>query len=517
MQRTPRLALLLAATTVAVASAAPASAEAEPTWKCRASAGYVALPGQDRIEPFVANGNPNTTQGSPDRDRCADDQAQLTGDRTTGPLTQSNPFARTEIEPDDGSTAAQTVSAEARADLTTIRSPDGGFTLSAEAIRAQAGARCVGATPVLSGSSGVARATVNGQPVVLDGALEQLGTGLNGSPIGGLIRVTFNEQEATGTSLVRRAVHVRITDASGSVVLDAVAGEASVGRNAAVCQVPEGASATGGGSGTSICPSGSEYDAPSGLCVRIVTVRAGQADGENRGCPDGFTPTSDGNCIRAIPVDDDGNPLGGSLVPLDQVPGAAKSPCRNKRFGKKLVAIRGTNRKDTITGTNKSDRMFVLGGDDLVSGGRGNDCLEGGTGVNRLDGSTGSDYLYGDSSRDALIGGSGADKLFGKGGNDRIVGGLGNDRVSAGSGRDKIAGGPGNDTLAGGAGNDSFDAGTGRNRVTGGAGNDKVNAANTGVGSRIDCGPGRDTVRVNRLKGNRLKSCERVFVLTRRR
>jgi hypothetical protein len=512
MRRTPRLASILAATALAAVLTAPATAGAAPTWKCRASSAYAQLTGLERIEPLVANAD----------GVCADDQASLTGDVSAGPLTQSNPYARTTIDPDAEPAATQRVTAESRADATTIQSPDGNFVLRAEAIQAQASARCLGGQPVLFGTSSVARATVGGQPVSLDGPLEQAGTGLNGSPLGGLIQVRFNEQETTGNSLVRRAVHVRITDATGATILDQVAGEAIVGYDAGVCQTGDGISPV------PACPAGSEFDATSGYCVRIVTVRqdgdgTGGSGGSGSGadgrgpCPEGFYPTSNGNCIRAVPVDDAGNPLGGSVVPLDEVPGAAKSPCRSRRFGKKLVAIRGTSRRDNVTGTNRSDRIFVFGGNDFVSGGRGNDCLEGGGGVNRLDGSTGSDSIYGRNSKDAMVGGSGADRIWGRGGNDRITGGLGNDRVSGGSGRDKIVGGPGHDLLYGGPGNDSFDVGTGRNRVKAGRGNDKVNAANTGKGSRIDCGPGRDTVRVNRLKGNRLKSCERVFVLKRKR
>jgi hypothetical protein len=47
--------LAVAALTVALplAAAAPASA-ADPSWTCRASAGYLASPGQNRIEPLVA-------------------------------------------------------------------------------------------------------------------------------------------------------------------------------------------------------------------------------------------------------------------------------------------------------------------------------------------------------------------------------------------------------------------------------------------------------------------------------
>jgi Ca2+-binding RTX toxin-like protein len=266
-----------------------------------------------------------------------------------------------------------------------------------------------------------------------------------------------------------------------------VAAEATVGLDAGICTA-------GSDNPAPVCPRGTEYDTASGLCVLIVTVPQSPGEGNNGGggggggstngngpCPAGFTPARGNTCIRAIPVDDDGNPLGGSVVPLDEVPGAKKSPCRNRRFGKRLVAIRGTNRRDNLTGTNKSDRMFVLGGNDLVSGGRGNDCLEGGSGKNRLDGSTGSDSLYGRNRKDTLVGGPGADRLYGRGGNDRI------------------------------------DVGRGRNRVNAGRGNDRVFAPNTGSRSRVNCGPGRDTLRINKMRRNRVRGCERIFVLKRRR
>src|SRR3712207_5634531 len=134
MERTPRLAVLVATAIAATALISPAAAGAAPSWKCRASVGYVAFPGQDRIEPFVANGNSNTSQVGADRETCADDQAFATGDRTVGPLTQSNPYARTEIEPNTGAPAAQVVTAETRADATVIRSSDGNFVLRAEAL-----------------------------------------------------------------------------------------------------------------------------------------------------------------------------------------------------------------------------------------------------------------------------------------------------------------------------------------------------------------------------------------------
>jgi hypothetical protein len=36
-------------------------------WNCRASAGYIAIPAQDRSEPVVANGSSRTSVESPDR------------------------------------------------------------------------------------------------------------------------------------------------------------------------------------------------------------------------------------------------------------------------------------------------------------------------------------------------------------------------------------------------------------------------------------------------------------------
>src|ERR671914_153506 len=97
---TPIAVLVAAASLCALVAAAPAAAD--PAWGCRASVGYLALSGADRVEPFVANGNANTTQASADRERCADDEARATGDIAGGPLIQRNPVARTAIDPGAG-------------------------------------------------------------------------------------------------------------------------------------------------------------------------------------------------------------------------------------------------------------------------------------------------------------------------------------------------------------------------------------------------------------------------------
>jgi Ca2+-binding RTX toxin-like protein len=166
----------------------------------------------------------------------------------------------------------------------------------------------------------------------------------------------------------------------------------------------------------------------------------------------------------------------GTILSESQVAGAiAASPCRDSRFGR-AAAIVGTNAIDRITGTNGSDRIFTFGGDDRVSGGRGNDCLDGGTGGDRLDG------------------------------------GIGNDLLIGGSGRDLLFGGPGRDRLRGGGGRDFINTGNGSDIVVAGTGNDVINAATAGRPALVDCGPGRDTVRINGNEIGRTRRCERVIV-----
>ncbi len=45
-----------------------------------------------------------------------------------------------------------------------------------------------------------------------------------------------------------------------------------------------------------------------------------------------------------------------------------------------MAAIRGTNKKQTLTGTAAKDKIFGLGGTDTLDGGRGRDTMRGGKG-----------------------------------------------------------------------------------------------------------------------------------------
>ncbi|MBA2504423.1 MAG: hypothetical protein H0V29_00595 [Thermoleophilaceae bacterium] len=60
-----------------------------------------------------------------------------------------------------------------------------------------------------------------------------------------------------------------------------------------------------------------------------------------------------------------------------------------------------------------------------------------------------------------------------------------------------------------------INTGNGRDIVSGGRGNDSINAATAGPPSRINCGPGVDTVRVNFNERKRTKNCERILATTR--
>jgi Ca2+-binding RTX toxin-like protein len=149
-------------------------------------------------------------------------------------------------------------------------------------------------------------------------------------------------------------------------------------------------------------------------------------------------------------------------------------------------------------GTRGADRLFGTGAGDLLIAGRGNDLLRGGDGADCLRGERGHDRLEGGDGNDKLFGGPDWDKLSGGAGNDQLRGDSGADRVAGGSGRDRLLGGSGSDRLAGGGGLDIQVAGSG---------NDYVDAVDRRR-EVIDCGSGRDRVRVDRR--DRVKHCERV-------
>jgi Ca2+-binding RTX toxin-like protein len=113
----------------------------------------------------------------------------------------------------------------------------------------------------------------------------------------------------------------------------------------------------------------------------------------------------------------------------------------------------------------------------------------------------------GTGRNDRLNGTRAGDRLFGLGGNDVLNGLAGADCLLGGRGNDRLSGGSANDVLSGDAGNDRLTGGRGKNTYRGGSGRDTIRAANR-VREKIDCGPGRDTARVDRK--DKVRRCERV-------
>lgn len=168
---------------------------------------------------------------------------------------------------------------------------------------------------------------------------------------------------------------------------------------------------------------------------------------------------------------------------------------RTLKPGSCATDILGTPTDDRLDGSALGDNLFGLQGNDILNGLRGNDCLFGGVGSDRMSGAEGDDRLLGDDSKSGV------------GGNDWLSGNAGNDLLVGGSGKDRLSGNDGNDRLYGGRGNDRLTGGRGRNRLRGGSGSDRLNGVN-GRFDRLNCGPGRDTVRADRV--DRVHGCERV-------
>jgi hypothetical protein len=444
---------LLCALGACLAVAVPASAAApDQLWNCRASASYTATPGQDRNEPVVANGSSRTSVESPDRARCADDEARPVS--AGQGLDVQGPTARTAIDPDSGLAVDQHVSA--RSAVNDATSAGGGFVLTARVANAEATGACLGSAPALAGASRVEHAIINGQDVDPSQAQEQV----YNLPTGEVVKVHFNEQTRTASTLIQRAVHVEFFNAAGQLIRETAIAEAKAGGGSQVCD--RAAQKTGGGNGggsVAPCPPGAEYDAAHNLCIITRETDGNLADGRE-------TVVTIGRPYEG--------PSGGRVVPINEAPkDIRKSRCL--KGGGLEFLILGTKHADRITGTNGSDRIFTRGGNDHVSGGRGNDCIEGGSGA------------------------------------DRLSGALGADRIVGGGGRDNLNGGPGSDRMWGGRGNDTLNAAYGRDKAFGGAGNDAINVATAGPAARVRCGKGKDVARFNTNERRRVKGCERRY------
>jgi hypothetical protein len=435
-----------------------------PVWQCRASPVYASVNDGNRVEPLAANGNINTAKGaSPDHAQCAESETGLGNTATQLGIPQDFLGARTAsaittIKPELGRAIDQTVTSNAKVENLTLQLPQGGsITIGVNAASSSVTGSCVkgSTTPKLTGTSQVVGLTLGGTPIDLDPLVKALDNLLQ--PLNAVVDIIPNEEIRTGTSLTRRALHIKVLTASGGTSLvDAVLAESKVGTNGPVCDEKQ----QNDGSGDKVppvCPKGSQLDSARNLCI----------------IPAGTGGSRLGEIIVGKPFQ---GPSGGTVLPLDVARKRfGRSPCLSGS-GRPKFAIVGTNRADRITGTNIADRIIGLGGGDKLDGGRGNDCIEG------------------------------------RSGGDNMSGGLGDDRIYGSTGNDHLNGGPGTDYLSAGAGNDTINAAFGRDKTFGGSGRDFINIATAGPPASADCGPGPDVARINRNEIKRVRNCERVAV-----
>jgi hypothetical protein len=482
-RRTRRAGIIVAlAGFASLASSQSAAAfTSEPLWGCRASAIWASIAGNDRAEPVLANGNPNTANGaSPDREQCTNQETGTGNLASPAGIPQNflgarTARAKTQIVPAIGKAIDQTVTSTAGVEDLTLQLPAGGtVALGVAVANSTATARCVNNQPVFDGTSQVTGITLGGQTVSLDGLLQALSNALQ--PLNAVAEVRVNEKIQGSTGIIVRALHIIVLQGSGAgtPLADIVVAESKA--NIAVGEVcnplkqiplPDGLDGA--------CPPGSVLDLTRVLCVIPAT-------GTQR------------EIIIGRPFQ---GPSGGRVVSLAEARRLfPNSPC--VRGSSPRFAIVGSLSRDRITGTNRADRIFGRSGNDSLDGGRGNDCIDAGTG------------------NDRVTGGIGRDRLYGFQGGDTLTGNLNNDRIYGGVGNDHLNGGPGIDLQDAGPGNDTINAGYNRDRVFGRSGRDFINIATQGPPASVDCGTGPDKVRANKRERTRIRNCETVYIFNDR-
>lgn len=470
--RSARAAVATLACAGALIAASSAQA-ATATWSCGADAVTASVAGMNTLNPVTAQRTPcsDQTVGLPNT-TDAIGLAPTINAKTAYAITSAKPAGATPI--------TQSIGSAAGVEGLSLKTGAGTVVIGADAAQSEANAVCKDGKAVLSGSSRVVDLTINGMKVSLDGPLTSLTDAITGSPLGAIVSVKLNERVVTGETLVQRAAHIKVLSAIGANPLADVIVAQSTVSSASACDPNAdgngggtgggtggsgtggsgtGGSGSGGGNGLMLCPKGATLDTTSGFCVITAANSGGQ-----------------GVIVIGRPFT---GPAGGTVISLVNARKKYKSICLTGP-GPKFAVI-GTNGANRITGRNDADRILALGGNDAVDGGRGNDCLDGGTG------------------------------------RDNLSGAIGNDRVYGTSGGDALNGGPGTDLLSGGAGNDSINAAYGADTISGGTGVDFVNVATAGPAARVNCGPGKDVVRVNLNEKRRTVSCERKYVLEDRK
>jgi hypothetical protein len=230
----------LAAALTAAALASPAYA-APSGWQCGATALSHSLAGNTTIAPVTTSANPCVS------DSTGADSVPPGAGVPPNALTAQTLSATTFATPEDEIAARQGVGAVGRVENLSLQLPPGAGTvvLGVREAAGHAGAVCVDGTPVLDGSSEVNGVTLGGQAIQVEQLAQQLATQL--APLGQVVDLKLDEQLRSGSSLVVRALHLKVLSATGTPLVDLVAGEARVSYKGMVCD-PTGQTPGGGGS-----------------------------------------------------------------------------------------------------------------------------------------------------------------------------------------------------------------------------------------------------------------------------
>jgi uncharacterized protein YkwD len=228
-----------------VALAAPAAAHADAGWTCGASAGWVASGGQ-RADAAGLGGDP-----------CPQATGAAAGATNAGGRLSASGTLTVDGGPPSQTTDTRTPKASLDAGSLTIQTSDGKLVVNASNLHDEAQGDCEPShKPRFASTSSIGSVTLDGRPIDSKHDYSEPGVGVNGAPLFGKITIRFGETAATPDGgVVRRALHVIVTDRNGNVVFEAAGGEVAAGRDGDVCAPPP------------VCPPGTQPQ--QGRCVQI--------------------------------------------------------------------------------------------------------------------------------------------------------------------------------------------------------------------------------------------------------
>ncbi|HEY5195453.1 MAG TPA: choice-of-anchor P family protein [Solirubrobacteraceae bacterium] len=242
---------------------APASAfTSSPLWTCRGSALSASVSGMNRVEPVVANGNPDTGNGgNPNYAQCVNSDVGENNLATpvglpANFLSAPTADASTTITPEISPSLKQTFVAKGGVENLALNLGGPTTILGVGAANASVTGTCsANGTPTLTGTSQAVNLTLGGSTLSLDPLLTAVSQLL--APLHEIISIKVNEQIRTATGLTVNALHITILNSTTNApVVDLIVGQAVGGYDSAdICNpnkqytIPPGIGGTGGNTG----------------------------------------------------------------------------------------------------------------------------------------------------------------------------------------------------------------------------------------------------------------------------